>query len=111
MKTLRNLEGELMIDHRASPGMPADLVALSGLPPEAGQGLFEGATYTCGHCQAIVVMNPSRTRERTVCRGCMHVICDACSVVKGQTLTCRPFQQVVDEALTAAEAALALKEI
>jgi hypothetical protein len=96
MKTLRALEGELLIDHRNSPGVPGELLIANGLPVEAGRGLYESATYTCNHCQAIVVMNPNRTRERHVCRGCMHVICDGCAAEKARTLQCVTFQQKVD---------------
>lgn len=96
MKTIRSLEGELLIDHRNSPGVPAELLIASGLPPEAGRGVYESATYTCHHCQSIVVMNPQRTRERHVCRGCMHVICDGCAEEKARTLQCVTFNQKVD---------------
>ena len=91
MKSLRDQEGYLIIDHRASPGMP-------GLPP-----LLEAPTYTCRHCQRIVVMNPDRKRERAFCRGCNHRICDPCAAIKAQTLTCRTFDQVADEYLTLKE--------
>jgi len=107
MKSIRSLEGELTIDHRGSPGLSDLLVKQAGLPPGSGRGLYESATYTCGHCQAIVVMNPQRTRERAYCRGCQHVICDGCAVVKAQTLECRPFEKWADEVLMAAEAAQA----
>lgn len=107
VKSLRSLEGELTIDHRHSPGVPDALIKLAGLPLGAGRGIFETATYTCGHCQAQVVMNPERTRERGYCRRCQHVICDGCGVVMAQTLECRPFQKWADEVLTAAVAAQA----
>ena len=96
MKRIQDLEGELVIDHRNSPGVPQELVVASGLPLEAGRGLYECATYTCNHCQSVVVMNPNRTRERHVCRGCMHVICDGCAEEKAHTLQCVTFQQKVD---------------
>lgn len=102
VKTIRSLEGEITIDHRNSPGVPDELVFSAGLPIGAGRGLFEAATYTCGHCQAVVVMNPSRTRERCICHGCQHVICDACAIQKAKTLECRPFEKLVDEILSAA---------
>lgn len=78
--------GYLMIDDRASGG-----------------GLLEGATYTCNHCNAIVVKNAERTRERHVCRGCGRVICDVCAEIRATTLQCVPMEQVIDETLTAAE--------
>lgn len=88
LTSLRNHEGELLIDHRNSPGIP-------GLPQ-----IFEAPTYTCKHCQRIVVMNPDRKRERAYCRGCDHLICDPCAAIKAQTMTCRTFDQVIDEILT-----------
>lgn len=105
MKSIRSLEGEILIDHRNSPGVSSELLIANGLPPESGRGIYEGVTYTCGHCQRIVFVNSLRNRERHFCRGCEHVICDGCAAEKAKTLTCRPFKQVVDELLTAAEAA------
>lgn len=96
MKTLRSLEGELTIDHRNSPGVPVEILIASGLPVEAGRGMYESATYTCNHCQSVVVMNPQRTRERHVCKGCAHVICDGCAEEKARTLQCVTFEQKVD---------------
>jgi len=96
VKRIQDREGELLIDHRNSPGVPQELLLAAGLPPEAGRGLYEGATYTCNHCQRIVMINSLRTRERHVCRGCMHVICDGCAEEKAKTLQCVTFQQKVD---------------
>ena len=62
MRTKRNHEGELVNDNRANGG-----------------GLAENATYTCSHCQRIVVINPLRTRERGYCRTCDHYVCDLCT--------------------------------
>lgn len=106
MRRIQDLEGYLLIDHSASAGVRPEVMIANGLPPEASRGIYEGATYTCGHCQAIVFVNSLRTRERHVCRGCMHVICDGCAEEKARTLTCRTFEQRVDEILTAAHAAL-----
>lgn len=96
MKRIQDLEGEVVIDHRNSPGVSGELMIAQGLPPEAGRGLYEGATYTCGHCQRIVFVNSLRTRERHVCRGCMHVICDPCAAEKARTLECVPFEKKVE---------------
>jgi hypothetical protein len=103
MSSKRRHEGYLMIDNRASPGVPEAMLDAANLPLTAGRGLFETATYTCSHCQAVVVLNPNRSRERAYCRGCDHYICDACGIVKAKTLQCRTFKQLVDEVLTAAE--------
>ena len=97
--------GWLMIDNRGTPGTPESLATAAGLPPNAGIGLFEAATYTCTHCQSVVVMNPERKRDRAYCRGCDHSICDNCGAAKAAGAKCRTFKQVVDEILEAAEQA------
>lgn len=72
--------GYLMIDHRASPGLPADIARLSGFDPtSAGEGkLLEHSTLTCAHCKCAVVKNPLRTRAREYCPKCDHYVCDLC---------------------------------
>lgn len=60
---------------------------------------FEADTYTCSHCQRVVVMNPQRKRERYKCNGCTHHICDECAARKFAGEPCRTFAQVVDETL------------
>jgi hypothetical protein len=73
-------EGYLMIDHRASPGIPEALARAIGLDPAAvaeGQ-LLEMATMTCIHCKIVQQRNPLRMRERHNCKKCMHYICDFC---------------------------------
>lgn len=81
MRSLRSKEGCLEIDHRSSPGTAA--------VPEGTR--YESATATCAHCNAIVVLNPGRTRQRGYCRRCDAYICDAC-----QAKECLPFDKVMD---------------
>lgn len=98
--SLRDQEGYLLIDHRnASANAPDELMIANGLPPGSGRGLFESATFTCKHCQVIVVLNPDRSKPRNHCRGCDHLICDGCAAIKARTGLCRTFDQVVDEYL------------
>jgi len=105
----RNQEGYLIIDHRACyMPVPDNVLHSSGLPMEAGRGLFETATYTCSHCQYIVVLNPKRTRERAYCRGCDSYICDGCGEKKKLGASCKTFAQVADEYLNSVEKALIL---
>ena len=61
MRSKRAREGYLIIDERAA--------GVKGPPKEA-------ATVTCAHCQAIVIINPLRTRQRNWCWNCDHYICD-----------------------------------
>jgi hypothetical protein len=82
--TIRSLKqhGYLMVDHRASPGLPEDIARNSGYDPKfAGEGkLFEADTLTCAHCKCAVIKNPFRTRERAKCSKCgYHYICDLCA--------------------------------
>lgn len=99
----RSKEGYLMIDHRASEGISDELAVKNNLPVGAGRGLFETPTYTCSHCQYVVVMNPKRTREREYCRGCDSYICDGCGELKKNGVPCKTYAQKVDEFLNSAE--------
>lgn len=60
---------------------------------------FEADTYTCTHCQRVVVMNPARKRERYKCNGCNHHICDECAAERYAGASCKTFAQKADEAL------------
>jgi len=79
--------GYLEIDHRAT-GAP--------MPPGTPRH-FEADTYTCSHCQVIVILNPERKRERYKCGGCNHHICDPCAAKRVAGNPCRTFAQVADE--------------
>lgn len=85
MLSKRNLEGYLMVDHRATnePGM--------------FRGMFEAAVITCSHCQRQMIRNPARTRERAWCWGCDSYICDTCGIARTATGECKTFKQVMDE--------------
>ena len=75
-------EGYLMLDHRASPGFtPEEATRLGYGPAASGEGNFyEAKTMHCSHCPAVVIMNPLRTRERTLCYLCNKYICDNCGI-------------------------------
>lgn len=104
MGSLRSNEGYLLIDHRFSPGVPDEVMVKSGLPIGSGRKdkVFEAATYTCADCQAIVVIEPKRTRARGYCPKCNHQLCDRCENVRvlsgGE---CKNFQNMVDRYLNA----------
>lgn len=93
MASLQRAAGELVIDHTNSPGIPPELAAqwaAKGVFTAVGSTKLEAQTYTCSHCNAIVIMRPERIRPREVCRKCMHVVCDRCS------LWCSPFAKIAD---------------
>ena len=94
MLTRRSREGELMIDHRASPGLPADFyhrIGLAGMPAPGG-ALTELPTMTCCHCNAVVILNAARTRPRGYCRKCDDYVCDSPACNSG----CMPFDALLD---------------
>jgi hypothetical protein len=81
--------GYLEVDHRNSP---ADL-------PAGVARYIEADTYTCSHCQRIVVMNPMRKRERYKCNGCSKHICDECAAKCAGGAPCKTFAQIIDQHL------------
>lgn len=92
-----------MLDNRAGPGISDELAVAAGMPVGAGRGLFEAPTYTCSHCQAVVVLNPLRNRERAYCSKCSHHICDRCGVARvANGGICKPVKQLIDEVQEAA---------
>jgi len=67
----------------------------------SGQGHFEADTYTCTHCNRVVVMDPQRQRERYKCGGCNHHVCDECAALRLAGGPCRTMAQKIDEFFTA----------
>lgn len=83
----RSHEGYLMVDHRASPGIPEDKALQMGLDPylvKEGK-VYETPTMTCSHCGVVVIMNPKRTRERAYCSKCDNYVCDTCDAARKET--------------------------
>jgi len=92
-------EGEVMIDHRASPGLTADEAAKFGFHPDQVKegALFEAATMTCAHCNRVVIRNPLRVRERATCLQCNQYICDLCDGARRQPdYVHRPWKAIAD---------------
>ena len=79
LKTSR--DGELFLDHSASPGLPPGVAQRMDLPPElVGEGgRMHAATLGCPHCGGVVMLNPMRKRERANCFKCNSYICDGCA--------------------------------
>jgi hypothetical protein len=76
-------DGELFLDHSASPGLPPGVAQRMDLPPElVGEGgRMHAATLGCPHCGGVVFLNPMRKRERANCFKCNAYICDGCAAV------------------------------
>jgi hypothetical protein len=106
MRTQRSREGYLLIDHRASPGLPADVARAVGLDPaQTAEGrILEAASLTCAHCKTVVMKNPLRQRAREYCAKCDHYICDFCHAAAVQAgYTHLPYEKRVELTQTAAE--------
>lgn len=102
MSSKRRFEGEVLIDHRESPGSNPLLSHALGIPHVPGGVRYESATICCSHCSKVVILNPDRTRERGYCRKCDRYLCDRCTTIMAQTLECVPMKKVLDEAQEAA---------
>lgn len=63
---------------------------------------FEADTYTCRHCERVVLLNPARVRERYKCSGCNHHICDDCAAKRVAGEGCKPYAQLIEEQLESA---------
>lgn len=68
----------------------------------SGGGLVEVATLTCAHCQQQVIRNPERERAREYCANCDRYICDACGQMKKAGVSCKTYNQILDELQAAA---------
>jgi hypothetical protein len=99
MPSLKRHEGVLLVDHRASPGLPDDFYRKLGVDlPAVGEGqMMEFATLTCSHCKNVFVKNPLRTRERPYCAKCDQYVCDNCFAISQQPLYDHtPFEKIID---------------
>jgi hypothetical protein len=99
MKSLRRFEGELLIDHRASPGIPEDAARAAGLPPQyvCEGAVYETATLSCAHCAGVYRKNPYRIRPREFCGKCNRYICDFCGREAAKPdYVHRSFQELAD---------------
>lgn len=94
--------GYLMVDHRASPGLPEDIARQVGYDPRlSGEGkVYEADTMTCSHCRGTVVKNIFRTRERHHCTKCDHYICDGCAFRASlPDYVHTPFSKVIEQTI------------
>src|SRR6266446_6481049 len=103
--------GEIMVDHRASPGLPPDIARACGFDPAlAGEGkLLESATMTCAHCKNAVVKNPFRIRARERCEKCDHYVCDLCyGLMHHPDYVHTPYDKLREDTINAGERGIIL---
>lgn len=79
-----NNQGELLIDHRNSPGITPEWAAARGVagPVVGGGKVYESGLKNCKHCGGDVLMHPQRTRDREWCSVCDAYICDSCGLLR-----------------------------
>jgi hypothetical protein len=103
LRTKARFDGELLIDNRGSPGLPAAFIdaarALGFDPINPAEGkIAEVKTMTCAHCGSVVILRPERVRPRGYCRSCDRYICDACAgAAAAPGYLHLPFKKVVDD--------------
>jgi predicted RNA-binding Zn-ribbon protein involved in translation (DUF1610 family) len=83
-------DGEVTIDHSASPGFTPAQARRLDLPPElTGEGKkMSAASLGCPHCGSHVILNPLRIRARAHCYICNKYICDICDGVRHEPDYC-----------------------
>jgi hypothetical protein len=94
--------GYVIIDHKNSPGLSAEVAIRNGLDPKyCGAGkTYEADTQTCAHCKGVVLINKLRTRPRGHCIKCDRYICDACHALSTlPNYIHTPFEKIIDNAL------------
>jgi hypothetical protein len=99
--SLKRFDGEVEIHQPLGLENPA-------LPRAA---VVRFASYTCNHCNRVVMLNPQRTRDREWCSRCNRYICDGCGAVLAKTGECMPMAKLVAKVQRAAESNSALPKI
>lgn len=99
MRSKMNQTGELLIDHRNSPGITEEWARENNIPgPVVGAGkIFESGLKNCSHCGSDVILNPQRTRAREWCWSCDAYICDGCGLLKKQGADCQPLRKTLEQ--------------
>jgi hypothetical protein len=92
MSSKRSHEGYFLQDNHGTPGVPDEIIVAHGLPAGAGYIKFESATFTCSHCEQVVVLNPDRSRARGYCKQCDHYLCDLCESNRFLGQPCYPYK-------------------
>ena len=103
MRSKRDQTGEIIIDHRNSPGLTPEFMRANNLDgPVVGAGqTFEGGLKNCSHCGADVILRPERVRPREWCWACDAYICDPCGLLRKLGAPHKPLAAVLDEVYTA----------
>lgn len=98
-------QGELLIDHRNSPGLTPEWAMVNGVggPIVQAGRTYETGIKMCAHCGGQVMMNPMRTREREWCMICDAYLCDNCGLNKKLGVPHKSFRQVLGELFEATQ--------
>jgi hypothetical protein len=104
MFSKRDLEGYLEIDHRDSPGISSEIAVRvkRGTLPVPGGTRLQLAVTICPYCDAQIIRNPSRVRERAYDSKTDRYICDGCDLLRKLNGELKPMKQIIDEWANAA---------
>lgn len=97
--SIKRFDGEVEIHQPL--GLENPILPGVGALPKSSVVRF--SSYTCNHCNTVVMTNPMRTRPREWCSHCNRYICDRCGAVMAKTGECVPMAKIVAQAQRAAE--------
>lgn len=103
MRSKRDQTGEIVIDHRDSPGLTPEFMRDNNLSgPVVGAGeTFKAGVKNCSHCGSDVVLRPERVRPREWCWQCDAYICDGCGLRRKLGVPHVPLAAALDQIYTA----------
>lgn len=63
------------------------------------ESLTERDTFTCGHCNNIVIVPPKANPSDLggMCKSCMKLICPKCTALWNRTNKCTPFEKQLEK--------------
>lgn len=97
---VQRARGHLIVDHRASPGIPEPIARKMGYDPKlvAEGKIYEADTINCAHCNAPKRLAPGKPELLEFCILCnADYICDACAAEKLKPdYVHLPFRKIVD---------------
>lgn len=99
MRSKNSHAGELIIDHRNSPGITPEFMRVNNLagPCVVGGQTYETGIKNCAHCGGDVLLHPQRQRERGWCMSCDAYICDGCELLRKLGTPHKPYIQIISE--------------
>ena len=102
LNSKRRHEGYLQIQNEHGPSFGEETARRFNLVQAPSGGTLEIATYTCHHCQRVVVLNKARLESREWCWNCDHYICSQCGLNRRLGVGCQPMKKIMEAVQTQA---------